>query len=50
MTQNNTMREIVIQYNSFLDVVKIVLVFGIMSNDKKQVKGASSENRFTSLG
>ena len=35
MTQNNTMREIFIQYNSFLDVVKIVLVFGIMSNDKQ---------------
>ena len=43
MTQNNTFREIIIQHNSFLDAVKIIQVFGIISNDKEQVKDALSK-------
>ena len=38
ITQNNIMRDIKIQHNSFLDVVKIVPVFGIMSKYEDQIK------------
>ena len=37
MTQNNTMREIIIQQNSFKNTVNIISVLGIMEKDKEQV-------------
>ena len=46
ITQNNTMREIIIQQNSFLDALKIVLVFGIMSKDKDQVQDILSKSLY----
>ena len=46
MTQNNTMREIIIQQNTFLDTVKIVPVFGITDNDKEQVQDILGQSKF----
>ena len=43
MTQINSMREIIFQQNSFFGAVKIIPVFGITSNEKKQVKDIISK-------
>ena len=46
MTQNNTMREITIQQNTFLDTVKIVPVFEITDNEKEQVQDILRHSQF----
>ena len=46
MTQNNTMIEIFIQQNSFLDIVKIILVFWIMQKDKEQVQDILGQSQY----
>ena len=46
MTQNNTMIEIFIQQNSFLDIVKIVLVFWIIQKDKEQVQDIIGQSQY----
>ena len=46
MIQNNTMREIIIQQNTFLDTLKIVPVFGIMKKNKKQIEDILGQSQF----
>ena len=38
MLKDNTMKEIIIQQTLYLDTVKIVPVFGIIDNDKEEVR------------
>ena len=44
MTQSNTMRETIIQHNSFIDTVIIVPIFGIIANHKEQMKEILSKS------
>ena len=46
MTKNNTMREIIIQQNSYLDTVKIIPVFEIMEKDKEQEREILGQSQF----